>query len=109
MPKKTPKAAYATARTLAGKLANEAPFTMSGNINDSDCIGTVAEALDATIDRVTSRLVAEIGQLSPDLARRMSDHIGSIMVNHQDAGYIFGLAVGQLVRVPALAPNGGGR
>lgn len=110
MPKKnTQKAALTLARSLAVKLVNEAPFPMIGDVNDSDCISHVAHVLDATVEPKADALVEEIKKHDPDLARQVSDYIGNATMNSQDAGYIFGLAVGQRVRVPALDPIGGGK
>ena len=64
----------------------------------------MADALDPAFEATEAALLAELDAvIDPDLARRLSDFLGAHAAHSQDGGYLFGLAVGQRIHVPALA------
>ena len=103
--------AIALARTLAAEFANEAPFTERGDSDSDAAIGQVADAIDPSFAAEKDALAAELEHVISDELFRKVDHFwGRLMAHHEDGGYLFGLAVGQLMKIPALRqPAGRGR
>jgi hypothetical protein len=97
---------FALARQLAQTLVNEIPWTGSVKCDSTDIISEVAAALDPLHLAKQEALLEEVRQHLPDdLGMRLVDFMGAAMAYSEDGGYLFGLAVGQLVRIPALAPD----
>jgi hypothetical protein len=97
--------AITLARTLATEWANQSPWTDRGDFDSDDAIGQVADVLDPKFEQEQASFLAELEPvIGSDLSRKLSDFLGRVMAHSEDGGYLFGLAVGQLVRVPSLAP-----
>jgi hypothetical protein len=98
--------ALTLARVLAAEFVNEAIAVF----DDMDAIGQVAEQVDPTIVAEQAALMVEIETAAgPVVAAKVAAFMGRLAAQSQDGGYFFGLAVGQLVRLPALAPQRGDR
>ena len=101
--------AITLARTLATALANQCAWTDRGDADSDDAIGMVATALNPDIAKQQTALEAELAAvLTTDQIYRLSAFFGDLAAHHEDAGYLFGLAAGQLIRIPALMPSKGG-
>ncbi len=104
-------AAVSLARSLAMHFANEAPFSDRADeeFDSDDAASNVADAMHPEFREEEESLLAELRPvLGEDLSRKLSDFLGAHEAHHQDGGYLLGLAVGQLIRIPALAPRSAG-
>lgn len=98
---KQSKYAITLASALAAGYANAEPW-----VDPDDAIDKVAEALNPGFEQEQEAIRTQLASvLNPDVNRLISDFMGRLSEHRKEGGYLFGLAVGQLIRIPSLSPQ----